>query len=89
MDNGENKRNGHFLINQYSKTCLKRPLTKRQKMGFQYQLSLNALQNAPREHSAILLTCIELQHCFKTFVLSIFEWPLKTDFTVVKFTVYR
>ena len=30
------------------------------------------------EHSAILLTCIKLTSVFKTFVLSIFEWPLKT-----------
>ena len=40
------------------------------------------LQNAPREHSAILLTCIKLPFVFKTFFLSIFEWPLKTGFTV-------
>ena len=31
------------------------------------------LQNAPREHSAILLTCTKLSPVFKTFVLSIFE----------------
>ena len=40
------------------------------------------MQNAPREHSAILLTFIKLPFVFKTFVLSIFEWPLKTGFTV-------
>ena len=40
------------------------------------------LQNAPREHSAILSTFIKLSFVFKTFVLSIFEWPLKTGFTV-------
>ena len=34
------------------------------------------------EHSAILLTCIKLQFDIKIFVLSIFEWPLKTGFTV-------
>ena len=34
------------------------------------------------EHSALLLTCIKLPHGFKTIVLSIFEWPLKTGFTV-------
>ena len=34
------------------------------------------------EHSAILSTCIMPHHVFKTFVLSIFEWPLKTGFTV-------
>ena len=39
------------------------------------------MQNAPREHSAILLT-IKLLFAIKTFVLSIFEWPLKTSFTV-------
>ena len=40
------------------------------------------LQNAPREHSAILLTCIKLPSIFKTFGLSISEWPLTTGFTV-------
>ena len=42
------------------------------------------LQNAPREHSAIFLTFIKLPFVFKTFVLSLFEWPLKTGFTVFK-----
>ena len=37
---------------------------------------------APMEHSAVLLTCIKLPHGLKTFVLSIFKWPLKTGFTV-------
>ena len=40
------------------------------------------LQNAPREHSTILSTFIKLPFAIKTFVLSIFEWPLKTGFTV-------
>ena len=40
------------------------------------------LQNAPMEHSAILLTCIKVPHGFMAFVLSIFEWLLKTGFTV-------
>ena len=35
------------------------------------------------EHSAILLTFIKLPFVIKSFVLSIFEWPLKTGFTVV------
>ena len=34
------------------------------------------------EHSAVVLTCIKLPHGFKTFVLSIFEWPLMTGITV-------
>ena len=34
------------------------------------------------EHSAILSTFIKLPFVVKIFVLSIFEWPLKTGFTV-------
>ena len=34
------------------------------------------------EHSAIFLTCIKLPFVIKIFVLSIFEWPLNTGFTV-------
>ena len=34
------------------------------------------------EHSAILLTCIKLPFVIKTFVLSFFEWPFYTGFTV-------
>ena len=34
------------------------------------------------EHSAILSTFIKLSFANKTFVLSIFEWPLKTGFTI-------
>ena len=37
----------------------------------------------PLEHSAILLTCIKLPPVFKTSDLCIFEWLLKTGFTVV------
>ena len=53
-------------INQsiYSKTCLKRPLKKKIKIGFQDKLSLNAGQKYCRmlqgEHSAILSTFIKL-----------------------------
>ena len=34
------------------------------------------------EHSAKLSTFIKLPFVIKIFVLSIFEWPLKTGFTV-------
>ena len=34
------------------------------------------------EHSAILLTFINLPFVIKIFVLSIFEWPFYTGFTV-------
>ena len=36
----------------------------------------------PLEHSAILLTFIKQPFVIKTFVLSIFEWPFYTGFTV-------
>ena len=37
---------------------------------------------AEGEHSAIPLTFITLPFTIKIFVLSVFEWPLKTGFTV-------
>ena len=37
------------------------------------------------EHSAILSTFIKLPFVIKIFVLSSFEWPLKTGFTVFVF----
>ena len=61
----------------YSKTCLKRPLKKDQKIGFQDRILLNAGQKycrmLQREHSAILSTFIKLLFTIKTFVLSIFK----------------
>ena len=70
----------------YSITCLKQPLKKKAKIVFQDQLSLNAGQKfcrmLPLEHSAILSTFIKLPFAIKIFVLSIFEWLLKTGFTV-------
>ena len=47
-------------------------------------MQVKVLQHAPREHSAILLTFIKQPFVFQTFVLSNFEWSLKTGFTVVK-----
>ena len=71
----------------YSKTCLKRLLQKKTKIGFQDRLLLNAGQQYCRmlhgEHSAILSTFINLLFVIKIFVLSIFEWPFKTGFTAV------
>ena len=78
----------HYLMTTYSKTCLKQPLFKRPKIGFQDQLSINAGQKYCRmlqwEHSALLSTFIKLPFVIKIFVLSIFEWPLKTVLTVFK-----
>ena len=57
--------NGQLSLDElYSKTCLKLPLKKNTKIGFQYQLLLNAGQKYCRmlqgEHSAILSTFIKL-----------------------------
>ena len=75
-----------YYVSLYSKTCVKRPLSKRPKIGFQDRLSLNAGQKYCRmlqgEHSAMLSTFIKLPFVIKTFVLSIFEWPFYTGFTV-------
>ena len=61
----------------YSKTCLKQPLKKKTKNGFQGQLSFNAGQKYCRmlqgEHSAILSTFIKLPFVINIFDLSIFE----------------
>ena len=56
---------------------------------FQDLLSLNAGQKCCRmlqgEHSAILSTFIKLLFVIKIFILSIFEWPFYTDFTLLSF----
>ena len=58
----------------YSKTCVKRPVSKRPKIGFQDQLSLYAGQkHCGMLHSAILLTFIRLPFVIKIFVLSVFS----------------
>ena len=68
----------------YSKTCVKQPLSKRQKIDFQNQLSLNVGHKYCRmlqmEHSAIFLTFIKLPVVIKSFILSIFEWLLYKGF---------
>ena len=58
-------------------TCVKRPLSKRPKIGFQDQLKHNAGQKHDRmlqgAHSAVLSNFIKLPFAIKTFILSIFE----------------
>ena len=62
----------HTLDFMYRKTCVKRLLQKRPKIGFQEQLLLNARQKY-WDHYAILLTFIKLPLVIKIFVLSILE----------------
>ena len=72
----------------YSKTCVKRPLSKRSKIGFQDQLSLDAGLTYCRmlqgDHYAILSTFIKLPFVIKIFVLSI----LRGRFTQVLLWYY-
>ena len=72
----------------YSKTCVKRQLSKTPKIDFQDQLELNVGQKycrmLPLEHSAIRSTFIQLPFVIKICVLSIFDWPFYTGFTVPK-----
>ena len=78
-----------MISKKYSKTCLKRSLLNSPKIGFQDKLSLYAGQKYCRmlhgEHSAILSTFIKLPFAVNIFVLYIFEWSLKTGFTVLFF----
>ena len=80
-----------FQLWIYSKTCLKWPLKMKTKICFQDPLSLNAGQKYCRmlqgEHSAKFSTFIKLPLVIKIFVLSIFDWPLKTGFTVQVFQI--
>ena len=64
----------------YSKTCVKQPLSKRPKIVFQDQLSLNAGQKYCRIRGAFckLSTFIRLPFVIKIFVLSIYEWLFNT-----------
>ena len=72
-----------------SKACVKWPLPKIPKIGFQGQLSPNAGQKYYRmlqgKHTAILSTFIQLPFVILIFVLSIFERPFYTGFTVLAF----
>ena len=72
----------------YSKTCVKGPLQKDQKLVFKTNYPLMQIKSiAESEHFAILSTFIKLPFCHKIFVLSICEWPFYTGFTVPFFMV--
>ena len=60
---------------------------RRQKLVFKTDYRLMQVKSIAEcskgEHSAISSTFIKLPSAIKTFVLSIFQWPLWTDFTVI------
>ena len=70
----------------YSKSCLKLPLSKRRNIGLVVRTNYSLIQakSIAEEggHSEILSTFIAFVN--KIFVLSIFERPLKTGFTVFR-----
>ena len=76
----------HSNLKTYSKTCVKWPLSKGQKLGFKTNYHLMQVKSICRmlqgEHSAILSTFIRLAFVIKIFILPIFEWPFYTGFTV-------
>ena len=55
---------------------------KDQKLVFKNDYRLMQVKSITGEHSAIFSTFIKLPFVINIFVLSIFEWPLKTGFTV-------
>ena len=68
-----------------SKTCLKRQLKKKTKFSFQARSSRNAGQKYCRMLILQYFRPLLNYHLsFSSFVLSIFEWPLKPGFTVTK-----
>ena len=69
---------GQHLV--YSKTCVKRPLSKRPKIGIQDQLSLNACSKGSILQS--FRPSLNYHLSFKIFVLSILEWPFYIGLTV-------
>ena len=73
---------------KYSKTCLKLPLKKRHKMVFKTDYHLMQVKGIAESSkrafcNTFFLTFIKLRFVFKTFVLYIFDRPLKTGFTVI------
>ena len=74
------------MASKIQKKNVKWPLSKIPKIGFQDQLSLNAGEKYYRilqgEHSAILSIIIKLSFVIKICIVSIFEWPFYTGFTV-------
>ena len=68
-----------------SKTCVKRPLSQKDRiLDFKTNHRLMQAKSIAECSPAILLTCIKLPFVIKIFVLSILEWPFYTCFTVLE-----
>ena len=68
------------------KPALSRHSKRAPKLAFNTNYCLKQVKSIA-EHSAILLTFIKLPFVIKIFVLSVFEWSLKTGFIVFPFLV--
>ena len=73
----------YYFNTLYSKTSVKWPFPKRLQIGFQDELSLNEGRKYCRMLPR-LLTIIKLPFVIKNFILSFFEWPYYTSFTVLE-----
>ena len=67
-------------ITNYSKTCVKRPLLKIQKIGFQDQLML--VKSIAKCSKGGILQYFRPSLVIEIFVLSIFDWPFYTGFLI-------
>ena len=74
----------HIYFSQLQFNLSKTATLKKTKMVFKTNYRLMQVQG---EHPVILLTFVSLPFVITIFVLSIFEWHLKTDFTV--FLLYK
>ena len=61
----------------YCKACVKRPLSKRQKIGFKTNYRLIQVKSIAEGSKRVFCSTFDLKLPFviKIFVLSIFEWP--------------
>ena len=77
----------------YSKTCVKRPLSKRPNIGFQDQLSLNAGRKYCRmlqgEHLQYFQPSLSYHLCLRHLLCLFFELTFYTVFTVYHITHSR
>ena len=76
-----------FLNENGRETCLKRPQWNDQKLVFKtdYRLmKVKSIAECSKRTFCNNMTFIKLSFVIKTIVLSIFEWPLKTGFTIVQ-----
>ena len=75
-----------LFTEKYSKTCVKRSLSKRPEIGLQdktiAKCRSEVLKNAQRGACCKRSTFMKLPFFIKIFVLSVFEWPFLHRFTV-------